>query len=68
MSCCARGSRRMGSDMTPATQAQWLETRAKEAWNLAQKYRVSNPELSRKWLSVANRLAEISAELAQLED
>jgi len=54
--------------MTPATQAQWLETRAKEAWNLAQKYRVSHPELSRKWLSVATRLAEISAELAQLED
>jgi len=54
--------------MTPTAQAQWLETRAKEAWNLAQKYRVSNPELSRKWLSVATRLAEISAELAQLED
>jgi len=54
--------------MAPTAQARWLETRAKEAWNLAQKYRVSNPELSRKWLSVAMRLAEISAELAQLED
>jgi hypothetical protein len=54
--------------MTPAVQAKWLETRAKEAWNLAQKYRVGNPELSRKWLSAATRLAEISAELVNLED
>jgi len=54
--------------MTPAAQAKWRETRAKEAWNLAQKYRVGNPELSRKWLSAATRLAEISAELVNLED
>ena len=54
--------------ITKIREQELLETRAKEAWNLAQKYRVSDPALSHKWLSAATRLAEISAELVNLEN